>query len=452
MTTFAPSRPETATQFRMSEILSALSFALDITEGQPQGHSVRTCLIGMRIAQGAAVPLAHRGALFYALLLKDLGCSSNASRLCGLFGADDRALKREHKLTDWSSPLPSLAFALRNAMPEASPMARVLRTASIGAKERGAGREMTQTRCDRGAEIASLLGFTEATQAAIRTLDEHWDGRGMPLGLRGDATPLLGRIVGLAQTVEVFASTFGVEAAMSVAAERRGTWFDPLLVDVVRSFRRDHEFWARVLGPDPRAHLADLEPEEQIRMADDDALDLIAQAFARVIDAKSPYTFLHSEAVADFAMSIGRARGFDADELRTLRRAALLHDIGKLGVSNRILDKPGGLTDVEMAQVRLHPRFTQQILERVTAFEDVVGIASAHHERLDGKGYHRGVDGTQLCALSRALVVADIGEALVADRPYRAGLPWERVLEILRKEAGVAVCRESVEALAAIPR
>ena len=198
----------------------------------------------MRIAQGAALPPAQRGPLFYALLLKDLGCSSNAARLCSLFGADDRGLKRDHRLTDWTSPLPSLAYALKHAVPEASPMARVLRVASIGAREQGAGRAMAQTRCDRGAEIAALLGFTEATQDAIRSLDEHWDGRGVPLGLRGEAIPLLGRIVGLAQTVEVFASTFGVEAAMAVAAERRGVWFDPLLVDVVRSFRRDHAFWS----------------------------------------------------------------------------------------------------------------------------------------------------------------------------------------------------------------
>ena len=409
---------------------------------------MRTCLIGMRIAQGAGVPVADRGPLFYALLLKDLGCSSNAARLCSLFGADDRQLKRDHKLTDWTSPLPSLTYALRNALPDASPMARVLRVASIGTKEQGAGRQMTQTRCDRGADIASLLGFTPETQAAIRSLDEHWDGRGMPLGIRGDAIPLLGRIVGLAQTVEVFASTFDVEAAMAVALERRGTWFDPLLVDVLRSFRRDQAFWANVLGPDPRSHLSGLEPEEQVLTADDAKLDLIAQAFARVIDAKSPYTFRHSEGVADLAVGIGRALGFDAEALRDLRRAALLHDIGKLGVSNRILDKPGRLTDDEMAQVRLHPQFTQRILERVAAFDGIVEIASSHHERLDGKGYHRGLDRSKLCPSSRVLAVADICEALTADRPYRAGLPWDRVLEILRKDSGVALCAESVEALA----
>ena len=160
MTTFAQYSATTAADLRLSEILSALSYALDITEGQPEGHSVRTCLIGMRIAQGAALPPAQRGPLFYALLLKDLGCSSNAARLCSLFGADDRRLKRDHRLTDWTSPLPSLAYALRHAVPEASPMARVMRVATLGAKEQGAGREMTQTSCDRGAEIAALLGFT----------------------------------------------------------------------------------------------------------------------------------------------------------------------------------------------------------------------------------------------------------------------------------------------------
>jgi HD-GYP domain-containing protein (c-di-GMP phosphodiesterase class II) len=447
MTTFAPYT--TATGLRLSEILSALSYALDITEGQPEGHSVRTCLIGMRIAQGAAVPPAHRGPLFYALLLKDLGCSSNAARLCNLFGADDRGLKREHRLTDWASPLPNLAYALRHAVPEASPLTRVLRVASLGARERGAGRAMVQTRCDRGGEIAGLLGFTAETQEAIRSLDEHWDGRGMPLGLRGEAIPLLGRIVGLAQTIEVFASTFGVEAAMAVALERRGTWFDPLLVDVVRSFRRDHAFWSLVLGPDPRAQLSAIEPEEQMLMADEETLDAIAQAFAGVIDAKSPYTYRHSERVAELAVGIGEARGFGREELRDLRRAALLHDIGKLGISNRILDKPGRLTDVELTQVRLHPYFTHRILERVGAFGDIVEIASAHHERLDGKGYHRRLPDTELCPLTRALAVADVYEALTADRPYRPALSGEQALAVLRKEAGAGLCPDSVEALAA---
>ena len=443
-----PAAPVRDSAFRTSEILSALSCALDITEGQPPGHAVRTCLIGMRLAERTGVPMEDRGALFYALLLKDLGCSSNAARLCSLFGADDRALKREHKLTDWSRSGPSLAYALRNAVPDASPMGRVFRVASMAIKEKGSGREMVQTRCDRGADIASMLGFTEATREAIRTLDEHWDGHGMPEGLAGTAIPLLGRIVGLAQSVEVFAGTFGVDAAIAVAIERRGRWFDPTLVDALKSFAADDDFWAQVLGRSPERHLGGLEPEDQILIADEERLDDIARAFARVIDAKSPYTYLHSERVAELAVTIGRRLHFDEVELRDLRRAGLLHDIGKLGVSTLILDKPDRLTERERAEIRVHPAYTQRILERVTAFGGIVGIASAHHERLDGKGYHLGLPAERLSPMSRALAVADVYEALTADRPYRQGLPRNEAVAILRGLSGSALCTASVEALA----
>jgi HD-GYP domain-containing protein (c-di-GMP phosphodiesterase class II) len=434
--------------FRLSEILSALSYALDITEGQPEGHAVRTCLIGMRLADAVGLPAADRGALFYALLLKDLGCSSNAARLCTIFGADDRALKREHRVTDWSATLPSLAYAVRHAVPAAALWVRAARVAALVVRERGSGRALVQTRCDRGAAIAEMLGFSEVTRDAIRTLDEHWDGRGLPLGLAGEAIPLGGRIVCLAQLVEVFAARYGVEAAIAVARERRGTWFDPALVDALRQLGRDATLWQQVLGPSPRGHLAALEPEDEVRMVDEAALDLIAEAFARVIDAKSPYTFRHSEGVASVAVEIGRAMDLEPEELRDLRRAGLLHDIGKLGVSNLILDKPGKLTDQEIAQVRLHPAYTQQILGRVAAFAGIVEAASAHHERLDGRGYHLGLPGERLSAMARALAVADVYEALTADRPYRAGLPRDEVVAMLRRQSGTALCPECVEAVA----
>ena len=440
--------PVRESSYRTSEILSALSCALDITEGQAPGHAVRTCLIGMRLAERVGLPLEERGSLFYALLLKDLGCSSNAARLCSLFGADDRALKREHKLTDWARPTRSLRYALRNAVPDASPMGRALRVAAMLMHEKGSGREMTRTRCDRGAEIAAMLGFTSATREAIRTLDEHWDGNGMPDGLSGAAIPLLGRIVSLAQTAEVFASTFGVDAAIEMAVQRRGRWFDPTLVEALRSLGGDENFWTRVLGRSPERHLGALEPEDQILMADEARLDDIARAFARVIDAKSPYTYLHSERVAELAVTIGRRLHFSDVQLRDLRRAGLLHDIGKLGVSTLILDKPDRLTERERAEIRVHPAYTQRILERVGPFSAIVAIASAHHERLDGKGYHLGLTAERLSPMSRALAVADVYEATTADRPYRAGLPRHEAVAILRGLAGTSLCPSSVEALA----
>jgi HD-GYP domain-containing protein (c-di-GMP phosphodiesterase class II) len=293
-----------------------------------------------------------------------------------------------------------------------------------------------------------MLGFTEATRAAIRSLAEHWDGHGRPEGLAGTAIPLLGRIVGLAQSVEVVASTFGVEAAIAIAIERKGRWFDPALVNALESVAGDDDFWAQVLGRSPERHLGALEPEDQILLADEERLDDIARAFARVIDAKSPYTYLHSERVAELAVTIGRRLHFSEADLKDLRRAGLLHDIGKLGVSTLILDKPDRLTERERAEVRVHPAYTQRILERVTAFAGIVEIASAHHERLDGKGYHLGLPADRLSPMSRALAVADVYEALTADRPYRRGMPRNEAVAILRGQSGTGLCAASVEALA----
>jgi len=150
----------------------------------------------------------------------------------------------------------------------------------------------------------------------------------------------------------------------------------------------------------------------------------IAEAFARVIDAKSPWTFEHSNGVAEAATTIASALGFSDDEVRTLRRAALLHDVGKLGVSSLILDKPAKLTDMEFAVIRRHPLLTEQILQRVGCFRPLVAVAAAHHERLDGSGYHQGIGGSELSLAARVLCVADVFDALRASRPDTIARMW----------------------------
>jgi putative nucleotidyltransferase with HDIG domain len=298
-----------------------------------------------------------------------------------------------------------------------------------------------------------MLGLESPTAEAIRSLDEHWDGSGMPYGLKGTQIPLLGRIASLAQTVEVFAHAFGTDAAYQMAHERRHRWFEPELVAVLDEMRDDTAFWSTLGATDALEHVSDLEPAEGIILADEDRLDGVAEAFARVVDAKSPYTARHSEGVATIAVGIGQAMDLKQDELRILRRAGLLHDIGKLGVSNLILDKPDKLTEEEMAEMRKHPAHTAEILERVTRFRSFAGIAAAHHERLDGKGYHLGLFGTDLCPLSRVLAVADIAEALSAERPYRAALPQDEVFKIMRAMVGQQICGTAFEGLeAAYPR
>jgi len=222
-----------------------------------------------------------------------------------------------------------------------------------------------------------------------------------------------------------------------------------MLVDAIEEFEGDTAFWGTLSSVEQLEHVSDLEPEDMVIMADEARLDRVCRAFARVIDAKTPYTAEHSEGVARIAVEIGTEMHVPFDGLVTLRRAGLLHDIGKLGVSNLILDKPAKLTDLEMAEMRKHPRHTEEILMRVERFRGFAGIAAAHHERLDGTGYHQGVKGDKLDLLSRILAVADIAEALTAARPYRSGLPQDKVLEIMSKLAGSAIDPAVFEALKA---
>ena len=432
-------------QLRLSEVISAMSYALDITEGQPEGHAIRSCLIGMRIAEELRIRASDKAALFYALLLKDLGCSSNAAKMCFLFQADDRQVKRDVKLVDWTGMLPGLKFLSSHALPEANWWHRLGHVIGLVRNKEEAGRELVQVRCERGADISRLLGLPEATAQAILALDEHWNGAGHPLGLSKHKIPLLGRICCLAQTAEVFIANEGIRQAVSIINDRKGKWFDPELVNVFNQIAKERRFMESLTSKDIQRELSKIEPPDHIRLADAENLDRIATGFSQVIDAKSPWTQKHSQGVSNIAVTLGETLGFDAQKRRELRQAGLLHDIGKLGVSNLILDKPSKLTDIEYAQMKDHAMHSQRILSRVSAFAPFADYASAHHERLDGKGYHRGLAGEQIAVEARILAVADVCEALAADRPYRAGMPPDRILEILNAERGKTFCPSVVD-------
>ena len=291
--------------------------------------------------------------------------------------------------------------------------------------------------------MARNVGLDEATAEAIAALDEHWDGRGYPAGLAGEQIPLLGRILCLAQTAEVFWQLGGAAAACQVARARRGAWFDPMLANALCSFEHDELFWASLEQP----RVGAWEPEDRAETLDHDRLDRVAEAFATVVDAKTPYTARHSEGVARIAVGLAVLLELDERTRRDLYRAGLLHDIGKLGVSNRILDKRGPLDDEEWAEVRRHPLTSLQILRGVGALRNVARLSGLHHERLDGSGYYLGFDGTQLDLPARVLAVADVAEALSAERPYREALPPDEVLEIMARDAGTSLDAEAFEAL-----
>ena len=414
----------------LSEVVSALSLALDITEGQPMGHAIRSCVLGMRIGQELQLDRQQISDLYYALLLKDSGCSSNSARMHQILGSDDLQAKREIKFEDWTKPsLSGLKYLNRNVLPGASPWQRVTKMVGVGLAQKNNNLDLIATRCERGAEIARKIGFSAVTAQAIRALDEHWNGGGYPEGLIGQKIPILARIINASQTLEVFASAFGPAEALKVLADRSGTWFDPEIVRVAATLESDEQLW-RTVQDDARYSVLPLEPGGRMP-ASPARIDSICEAFADIVDAKSPFTFQHSVGVARVAVQIAEQLSLGVPKLITIRRAALLHDIGKLGVSNAILDKPDKLTAEEFQIMKMHPVYTRQILEIITGFEEIASVAAAHHEKLDGSGYPNGMTEKELTLMQRILVVADIFQALTEKRAYRDGMPCDQVLTMM---------------------
>lgn len=434
----------------LSQVLSALSHALDLTEGQPLGHTVRTCVIGMRIAESLGLSAEERSALYYALLLKDTGCSSNATRMAAIFGSDDRYVKQRMRVADWHAKL-KLALTTAGTVGHGKSIVARMRHFFAVARSEKLTNELIGLRCERGATITQRLGFPQASADAIRSLDEHWCGLGHAHGLSGEGIPLLARICSIAQTLEVFHAAYGVDEAIRVVKRRSGTWFDPALVKIVASWRNDVTWWRGLKTEHVNELVLALEPADQMAMADADRLDDVAVAFADIIDAKSPYTYNHSVRVAAGARFVAKNLGMDADAQRRIHLCGLLHDIGKLGVSSQTLNKNGPLTPAERAEIEEHPRYSYSILARVAAFQPFAWTASVHHERLDGTGYPWRLPGDQLDDAARLLAVADVYDALVSDRPYRAGLQHDTAIDILWDEAGTRLWPEAIQAIAEWP-
>ena len=228
----------------------------------------------------------------------------------------------------------ALAYIVRNS----GGVRDLLRVLAAGASTM---REVTETAASEAPRSPGCSSSPRRRAQTIYSLDEHWDGKGHPHGLAGEEIPILARIACLAQTTEVFLREHGLDAALEMAEKRSGRWFDPALVRILRAAGADREFWRSVESRDAGARVAALEPDDRLVIADEARLDRVAEAFAQVIDAKSPYTFRHSERVAEIAVATATTLGFSEESLRDLRRAGRLHDIGKLAISNLILDKPG---------------------------------------------------------------------------------------------------------------
>ena len=441
----------------MAEILSALSFALDITEGARPGHSLRACLLGMRLARQIGLPDPALAALYYALLLKDIGCSSNSARMADAFAADDQAVKQNFKFIDREKlgkpNREALTFVWNNIAPTASVWSRIRQMYRMIRSPGDLTAAVIEARCERGAIILHKLGMGIETCAAVYSLDEHWNGHGLPDHLVAQDIPLLGRICAVAQHLDLFCSEFGSTQAIDTLTERSGTWYDPDLVRAAQLLHQQGTLWAQCLpDSDPRAlqpAVLAVDPGSSSALAGRD-IDLICSGFADVVDAKSPFTYRHSAGTTEAAVLLSNAMGLAPDRVDVVRRAALLHDIGMLGVPNTILDKQGPLTVQEWRAIHHHPVLSQEILSRVRAFGEIAVLAGQHHEKLDGSGYPFHLANGQLSIESRILTAADVFTGLMGSRPYRQDLSPAEIQQQLAQEVPHRLDADCVDAIAAV--
>src|ERR1700751_3105775 len=383
-------------------------------------HMIKACLIALRLAESASLDASERAVVYYSGLLAWVGCHTDAYEQAKWLG-DDLAVKRDaHYGYDFGKAGPAAAFLVKHVGVAGLPWRqRVITGVQFPGDGRRALEALAENHYLATDQLAAKLGLGEQGRASLRQSYERWDGKGA-YGLRGDQIAMSSRLINLADVVEVFRRTGGIDAALAVARERSGTQFDPDLVDML--CQRAPLIFGD-LGTAASWHLViDSEPSLAAVISGtglDDALSAIGE-FAEL---KSPWLMGHARGVAELATDAGRSGGFPQADVSSLRRAAFVHDIGRLGVPNTIWDKPASLTRPELERVRLHPYLTERMLSFSPGLAPLGTIAAQHHERLDGSGYPRGLSGDAISTAGRILAAADGYHALTQARPHRAPPP-----------------------------
>ena len=402
-------------EIRVAEVLSALSLTTDLAAGVPFEKGLRTCLVASVFADEVlGVDATTLRSVFETALLRSVGCTSFAPELAAIFG-DDVAFQAVLKTFE---PGDEEKFATqlsshndRNAAggpgPAIAPM-EVFHAVGVEAMRSG---------CEASRSLGAGLGLRPESIEALDHVYERWDGHGIPGVLGGKQLALAVRVVHLAEQAVLAHAVGGLPAAVSEVRRRSGGHLDPQLAE---AFVADPvASMAPLDQPDAIRAVLDVEPRPHVTFPFG-SLPQLCAVLARLVDLKSTWFLGHSERVATLAEAAGRLAGFDTAAATELRCAGLLHDLGRVGVSSSTWDRPGPLGLAEMERVRMYPYWTHRILDRVPALAAIAPIASAHHERVDGCGYHRGVSSLQLTFSARILAAADRFVALTEARPYRA--------------------------------
>lgn len=433
---------------RTADLLAALSLAADLAVGLPAEHAIRSCYIGIRIADLLRLSPDHQAELYYAQLLMDAGCTAWTSQLAASILSDEIVARREFVFfTDANRPVEVVGW-LRDYVAAGAPAhQRVRRALNFAVHGKGSVREGFRNTCEVARRFAQRLGMPEEVQAALLSVFEQWDGSG-PNGMRADTVPLTSRIVYATSFFEAFHHIGGRTAAVRLAEQRKGKAFDPALVDAFLSLSQQDEFWEGLERESVWTAVLEMEPPSPYRYLKEEQLDDVALAFADFADLKSRYTAGHSRRVADLAEQMAARMGLIGAHIITIRHAALMHDLGLVTVPSFTLDKPPEQrTPLEQEQVRLHPYHAERILSRVPAFEPVVPLIAAHHERMDGRGYYRGLSGSQIPIGARIIAVADRFDDLSHQMPDHPPLDAGTALDRMREEVGDGLGPEAFEAL-----
>jgi HD-GYP domain-containing protein (c-di-GMP phosphodiesterase class II) len=416
---------------RLAELIAALSLATDLGMGQPMEHALRTCLLSIRLGKELGLSQQALAEVYYVALLRRIGCTSDSHELGALFG-DDLAAHARVFILDFGRPVEVLEDMLRYAG-TGTPLWRRIRTVALAL---AAGPEVPRTlfraSCEVAQRFAQQLGFSALIGQALGQTFERWDGRGLPSNIKGEEILLSARIVHVAEDAEVFHRMAGVDGAIAVVRERSGSRHDPSVAEhFVQEAPRlldaldAGSAWDAVLAEEPGSR----------RWVSEEQLDVVLRAMAEFADLKSPYLTGHSLGVSVLAAAAADQYKLPAADVVNVRRAALVHDLGRVGVPNGIWEKHGRLTDSEWERVRLHPYYAERVLARPRALHRFGALAGLHHERLDGSGYHRAVPGIMLPMPARILAAADAYHAMTEARPHRAALTAEAAATELQRQA-----------------
>lgn len=292
--------------------------------------------------------------------------------------------------------------------------------------------------CIAGEMNLKVFPFPAKEKNVILYHHENMDGSGM-FGIKGEEIPLLARILRLADNVDVLYNLALIQDnkrsdVMKHVEENAGGLYDPALVPHFIELIKDNEILNKLSDENIKKSLKDITPVFNEFFSYKEIIE-ISSLFAHIIDYKSAFTLNHSRGIAEKTKRLAKYYEFDDEKTNKIYIAAFLHDIGKLITPEKILLKPGKLTTEEYEQMKFHVKMTHNILSEIDAIKDIAGWASGHHERLDGSGYFRGSTGDSQDFCTRMLCCVDVYQALVEERPYRAGMNHDEACAILDNQA-----------------